>query len=157
MIEAKGHTGSILFDGNFITIQRKGVLAKMTVGKGEKRIPIKSVSAVQWKPAGIMVNGYIEFSLSGGNESRSKFGSATNNAVQNENAVLFTRKQMPSFEGFKAEVEQAIIEQHGLSKQTGVMNQSVASLIKELEELRQNGLLTEEEYGDKKTELLRRM
>lgn len=157
MSEAKGHTGSVSFDGSFITIHRKGALAKMTVGKGEKRIPITSVSAVQWKPAGMMVNGYIEFSLGGGNESRSKFGSATNSAVQNENAVVFTRKQMPGFESFKARIEEAIVAQHGLSHNTKPTDQSVASLIKELEELRKNGLITNDEYADKKAELLRRM
>ena len=37
----------------------------------EKRIPIRSIQAVQWKPPGALVNGYIEFTVPGGNETRS--------------------------------------------------------------------------------------
>ena len=38
----------------------------MTIGKGEKRIPISSIKAVQWKPAGPLVNGFIQFTVPGG-------------------------------------------------------------------------------------------
>jgi hypothetical protein len=68
VIEVKGHTGTIRFDGRMITIVRKGVLARTTVGKGEKQIPLAHVTAVQFKPAGLMVNGYIAFTVGGGVE-----------------------------------------------------------------------------------------
>jgi hypothetical protein len=47
MIEAKRHNGSVVFDGRFVAIVRKGALARMTIGKGEKRIPISSITAVK--------------------------------------------------------------------------------------------------------------
>jgi hypothetical protein len=60
------------FDGNFVTITRKGALSRMTVGKGEKRIRISSITAVQWKEPGGLVNGFFQFTVMGGNESRSR-------------------------------------------------------------------------------------
>jgi hypothetical protein len=63
MISAKGHNGTVHFDGRFVTIERTGFLARASVGKGTKRIPITSIQAIQWKPPGMLVNGYIEFTL----------------------------------------------------------------------------------------------
>ncbi|WP_405606441.1 hypothetical protein [Streptomyces sp. NBC_00076] len=40
MIEAKGQGGQVSFDGEYVTITRKGPLARTGVGKGEKRIHI---------------------------------------------------------------------------------------------------------------------
>jgi hypothetical protein len=107
MITAKGHTGVVDFDGRTITIRRTGMLARAAVGKGEKRFPLTSVTAVQWKPASRLINGYIEFSLPGGVETRSKPGKATSDAGRNENAVVFTRGQMPAFEELRTAIEAA--------------------------------------------------
>lgn len=106
--EAQGHNGTVVFDGQFVSLQRKGFLARIPVGKGEKRIPLRSINAVQIKPAGPMMNGFIEFSLGGGDERRSQFGRQTVDAVNNENAVMFTRKQQSAFEQLRTVVEQAI-------------------------------------------------
>ncbi len=72
-IEAKGVNGTVIFDGQAIAIRRKGMMARATVGKGDKMIPVASVTAVQFKPAG-MVRGFIQFTVPGGNENRSRFG-----------------------------------------------------------------------------------
>ena len=53
-IEVKGNTGTVRFDGQTITIFRKGLLARAGVGKGEKHIPLAHVTAVQFKPAGAL-------------------------------------------------------------------------------------------------------
>jgi len=109
-ITAKGHNGTVHFDGKFVTIERTGGLARLSVGKGEKRIPVKSITAVQWKPPGVLTNGYIEFTVTGGNEARSRAGVATAQAVANENAVLVTRKQADDFLALRRAVEDAIAE-----------------------------------------------
>jgi tetratricopeptide (TPR) repeat protein len=57
-VHAKGHNGQVHFDGVYVTITRKGFLARTSVGKGEKRIPLTAISAVQWKPPGALVNGF---------------------------------------------------------------------------------------------------
>lgn len=107
-MEARGHTGTVGFDGSMLTISRSGALGRLSVGKGEKRIPVRSITAVQWKPAGPLVNGYIQFSMGGGNEVRAQFGRQTKGAARDENSVVFTRKQQADFEPLRAAVEQAI-------------------------------------------------
>jgi len=112
MIEAKGRNGSVSFDGGFICIRRSGLLARMTVGRGEKKIPVAAVTSLQWKSPDLWYAGYIEFSIAGGNEVRSQFGHATRDAAGNENAVLFDKGQMPAFEAIRTEIEHAIATYH---------------------------------------------
>ena len=155
-MEVKGHNGTVTFDGNFVTIVRKGGLARITVGKGDKRIPLHSVTSVQIKPAGAMVNGYIEFTMSGGDESNSKFGSATIDAVKNENAVIFTKKQMPEFLALREAVEQAMVQRHAPAAPVAAAP-NVAEQIGQLAALRDQGILDEAEFQAKKRQLLERM
>ncbi len=111
-MEVKGYLGGVIkFDGRMVVIQRKG-LSRLTIGKGEKRIPVRSISSVQLKPAGFAVNGYIQFSLAGGNEVRSQFGRATMDATADENSVVFTKKQQPEFEALRDAIEDAILTQN---------------------------------------------
>lgn len=112
MITAKGQNGTVHFDGQFVTIERTGFFGRVTSGKGDKRIPVKNIQAVQWKPPGILVNGFIEFTLPGGNEAVSRAGSASMGAAKNENAVIITRKQAAEFEALRAAVEAAMVGQH---------------------------------------------
>jgi hypothetical protein len=151
-ILVEGHTGQVSFDGFFVTIHRKGFRARAVVGKGEKRIPLPSIAAVQWKPAGGMVNGFIQFTVPGGNERRSSFGSQTTDAAKDENSVVFTKKQMPDFEKLRAAVEQAMS-----SAATGAPSapqQDSASDIGKLATLHAAGALTDAEFTAAKAKLL---
>lgn len=107
-VRAEGYGGQVDFDGTFVTISRRGFLARATTGKGEKRIPIGAITAVQWKPAGPLVNGFIQFTMAGATEVRSRAGRQTHRAGHDENSVLFTRKQMPAFDALRTEIEAAI-------------------------------------------------
>jgi hypothetical protein len=109
-IEARGQSGTVIFDGMVVTIDRNNLIARATVGKGIKQIAIGSVSAVQWKPAGWLVNGYLELTLSGGQEVRSRAGRSTRDAGRSENAVTFTRGQMPAFERLRGVLQGAMNE-----------------------------------------------
>jgi hypothetical protein len=108
IIHATGYNGQVEFDGAFVTINRKGALARMSVGKGTKRIPVTSISAIQLKPAGKAINGFIQFTLAGGNERRSRFGSQTTTAGKDENSVVFTKRHQDEFETLQAAIEAVI-------------------------------------------------
>lgn len=84
-------------------------MARATSGKGEKRIPLKSIQAVEFKPASKLVRGFIQFSL-GGSDASSSVGSRTKDAAQDENSVVFKAKQQDEFEALRSAVEQAIAE-----------------------------------------------
>jgi hypothetical protein len=152
MLEAKGHNGQVQFDGDHVTITRKGLLGRMSVGKGDKRWHISQISSIQWKPAGPLVNGFIQLSASGGNEQRSRFGSQTTSAVQDENSVIFTKKQMPDFEKLRAALDTAIAAQH--ARPAAAPAGSAADEITKLAGLRDQGLIRDDEYETQKKRLL---
>jgi hypothetical protein len=78
MIDISGQGGQIQFDGQYVTITRKGFLARASHGKGEKRLHVSQIAAIQWK-----------LTVPGGIEQRSKFGSQTLDATKDENSVVF--------------------------------------------------------------------
>ena len=154
MIEVKGHNGQIQFDGQTVTITRKGILGRLSVGKGEKRFHISQISSVQWKPAGPFVNGFIAFSAAGGNERRSRFGSQTSSAVNDENSVLFTTRQKAAFEELRAAIEAAIAEHHGRGPAAQAPAASTADELAKLATLRDQGVISDDEFQRQKQRLL---
>ena len=46
-LAVKGVNGQVSFDGDFVTIKREGFAARATIGKGDKRLPVSSITAVQ--------------------------------------------------------------------------------------------------------------
>jgi hypothetical protein len=154
LIHAKGHNGQVHFDGQYVTITRRGFLARVTVGKGEKRIHISQISSVQWKPAGPFVNGFIQFSAAGGNERRSRFGSQTTSAVDDENSVIFMRgKQQTEFEQLRTAVEAAIAAQH-TPPSAAAGTPSVADELAKLAQLHEQGIISTAELDQQKRRLL---
>ncbi|HEY2088586.1 MAG TPA: DUF4429 domain-containing protein [Mycobacterium sp.] len=154
VIEAKGHGGQIEFDGQFVTITRKGFLARSTSGKGEKRIPLYSIAAVQWKPAGPVMNGFIQFTVPGGNEARARFGRQTSSAVQDENSVVFTRQQMPAFEKIRAAIDGAIAASHAPAAAAAAPAPDLGTQIANLSQMHQTGVLSDEEFAAAKSRLI---
>ncbi len=104
-LHAKGVTGTVQVDDHFVTIKRKGAVAKMNYGwtRGEKRIPIDAIGAVQYKKAGIS-RGYIQFTLAGGNESTGGVMAAS----QDENSVTFASGHESEFMAIRDHIEQRI-------------------------------------------------
>lgn len=152
-MKVKGHNGSIEFDGQFVTITREGFLARMAHGKGEKRIAVRSISAVQLKPPNALVNGFIQFTLSGGSEKNAMKGNRTMAAGQDENSVLITKQQLPEFEALRAEIEQAMVS----GGQPAAAVPDLADQLAKLAQLRDQGILSEAEFEAKKADILGRM
>lgn len=153
MITATGNNGTVDFDGRTVSIRRESLLARMTIGKGEKRIPLTSIAAIQLKPAGAVMSGYIEFTVMGGVEMRSQMGSATRDASHNENAVVFARKQMPEFERLRDAIEAA----RYAATPPAVPQQSAGGLADQLQrlaELARQGVLSVEEFESAKRRLI---
>lgn len=148
MIEAAGQGGQMRFDGQYVTITREGFLARATHGRGDKKIPLTAISAVQWKPAGL-TNGFIQLSIGGADRQAAK-GGRTMNAAKDENSVVFTKKQQPQFEALRAALEQAIASQHAPAAPAP----SVADELAKLAELHQQGVLSDQEFAAQKARLL---
>ncbi|MFD5117148.1 DUF4429 domain-containing protein [Streptomyces sp. NPDC058391] len=154
MSEALGVGGHVAFDGQYVTITRKGFLARATVGKGEKRLHVSQIGAIQWKPAGPIMNGFIQFTLPGGNERLSHFGSQTSSAGKDENSVVFDKKRQPEFEALRSDVEAAIVQHHAPKPSGAPAAESLADELTKLAALRDRGVLSPQEFEQQKARLL---
>jgi Domain of unknown function (DUF4429)/Short C-terminal domain len=151
-MEVKGVNGTVTFDGQTVTITRKGFMARATVGKGTKSIPVHSITAIQWKPAGPITNGFIQFTVGGGVERRSAFGRQTRDAAQDENSVVFRTSHKAEFEELRDAVQAAINSRHAGAHAPQVS--SVADELAKLVELRNAGVLSPDEFEAQKARLL---
>lgn len=160
----KGHNGIIKFYKDKIIIERKGVISFLTQGlKGNKTIYLSDISSIQFKNAGVFTNGYIQFSFYGGKENKGGLLDAT----KDENTVMFTSAQEKDFAILKhrinlvlSNLKKAKMKSNEMSqnnKETEKINRNETSYLFELEklgELRDRGILTEEEFNQKKKQLL---
>lgn len=151
MYRAVGQTGTITFDGQFVTISREGIRAKAMFGKGDKRIPLRSITAVQFKPAGALTQGFIQLTISGGSDKTAMRGGRTQQAFTDENSVVFLKKSQADFEAVRDAIDEAI------AAPAGQAAPSLADQLQQLASLRDQGILTEEEFAAKKADLLERM
>lgn len=76
-------------------------------------------------------------------------------AATDENVAIFRKSQQTAFDAVREHVEHFIGSRLSASAQATAP--SVAKQIKQLAELRDTGVLTEEEFAAKKAELLARM
>jgi len=149
----KGYNGQVEVSDTGVTITRKGLLGLLTHGfKGEKRFPFTSISAVQFKNAGMFVNGYIQFSILGGVEARG----GVLDASSDENTVMFWQgAQDEAFARLREIVEHKIADTRRPATTT-LAQTSIADELGKLADLVQRGLLTDAEFAAQKRALLRR-
>jgi hypothetical protein len=151
VLEAKGVNGQLSFDGSTVVIRREGFFGRATHGRSDKALSVKSIGAVQFKPANALVNGHIQFSVSGESSKHSVGFGKSQDAAKDENAVIFTKKQAPDFEAIRDAVREA--QAHG-----GIAPApDAADQLAKLAALRDQGILTDEEFTAKKAQLLERM
>lgn len=145
IVTAKGVGGILEVRTGRIVIRRRGLLAAMTHGaKGDKEIRISRIAGIQFKKPGL-TNGYIQFSFSGGDESKGGVFSAS----QDENTVMFKAAQERDFLRAKEEIERQMDAPHGASGPTNPVDQ-----LERLARLRESGALTDEEFTAQKAKIL---
>lgn len=155
MLSAKGTNGTIHFDGQTVTIERTGFSARVLVGGGEKRIPVASITAVQWRKASL-ATGFIQFTLAGGIERRSKPGRTGADAKHDENTVTFHARQMPAFEPIRQAIDEAIAARHAPQQPAPApaFGGSVADELGKLAALRQQGIISDADFEQAKARLI---
>ena len=100
---AEGANGQIQLFEDRIQIQRKGILSSLGLRAKQTDIPLAQIGSVEFKSAGTLTNGYIQFVYLG---QVPKTGLVE---VRNdENSVLFRQKQQPVFERVKSAVQEQI-------------------------------------------------
>lgn len=142
--EFKGYNGTLVLTKTGVVIKRglKGFLLGGGRLRGDKTIPYSSIVAVQLKKAGLTA-GYLQLTLKGGSEAKAGLLQST----MDENTINFHSKNKV-FEKAKGLIEKRIVEPH----QTGT---SDLDELEKLAELKDKGIITEEEFQKKKEKILR--
>ncbi|MFT9055100.1 MAG: DUF4429 domain-containing protein [Ethanoligenens sp.] len=149
ILTLKGVAGQLELHENKVVIKRKGALAKMTHGfTGDKEIMIRNITGVQLKLGGFALNGFIQFTIPGGNESRKGISSAT----QDENTVMFHKDQNKIAQAIKEKIEE--IQESTSKPQMISQTVSPADEIRKLKGLLDDGIITQNEFDSKKSDLL---
>ena len=151
-LQAKGTNGTVVFDGTMVSLERTG-MGRVFVGKGTKRIPIDAIAAVQWKKAGL-VAGYMQFTIAGGNEVRSRLGRQSADAMSDENSVAFHSRQQRQMEVVRDAIEHAIAARHSGFTPTPQQNADPADRLARLQHLLAQGLINPDEFEWKRKEIL---
>ncbi|WP_083755959.1 DUF4429 domain-containing protein [Methanosarcina acetivorans] len=152
LMELKGVNGQLELYGDKIIIKRKGIRSKLTQGffKGDKTIYIKQIAGIELKEGGL-INGYIQFTLSGGVESRRGL-LGKDGAVNDENTVMFAKKDNELAKRMKLEIENRMTS---FSQPITVAVQTDgADTIRKYKQLCDDGIITQEEFELKKKEIL---
>lgn len=134
-------------ENGYLRWTRKGLQNFLTQGsKGEKSIPIKSITAVQIKEPRI-TTGYIQFAYSGSSESK---GGAIS-AVKDENSILFAKKELEKAKELKQLIETIQSEVNDSKAEISV---SGADELTKYKQLMDDGVITQEEFEAKKKQIL---
>ena len=144
--EYRGYNGTLVLDKRGVTIKRgaKGFMLGGGMLRGDKTIPYRSITAVQLKMAGLTA-GYIQLSLQGGREAKGGLFQST----KDENSVHFYQGKNKQFQEAKAIIEERIEASLGGAPATSNLDE-----LKKLAELKEAGVITEDEFEKKKKELL---
>ena len=135
----KGSTKSILVSDDAVTISFRALYHGFV---GDKRIPFSSITAIQFKEAGGWLAGYIQFSIQGAIEWRGP-------VVQDENAIQFDKKDNGDFITLRDFIQHRLAVK-GASGTVG----SVADELAKLAALRDQGILTDDEFAAQKSKLI---
>lgn len=145
---------TVIVDGNWLSIDRKGIYNTIQHGlDGIKKIHMKNISSVQFKEGSSVVAGYIQLAIQGSQESKGGFNSAN----YDENTIMFGASYNDLAKKLVNKIESKIDELQSSQSQTIIHQptQTRAQQIKEFKELLDEGIITEEEFDKKKSELLK--
>lgn len=138
-----------VFDDH-VAISPKGIMGFLNKGlKGTKEIPFSSVIAVQFKEAGSVFSGYLQFTIPGGNESRGGIMAAT----KDENTFMFAHtKNNALAKEIKGYIDVAI--RNARSPKSTMNSASLSGELQKLAELNKSGLLSDDEFQAAKRKLI---
>lgn len=154
--EYKGYNGTMVLTDDCVIIKREGVKPSKMGGfhRGDKTIPYSSIVAVTHRKAD-RAGGYLKLTLLGGSEEKG----GRLQGLWDENSIFFKRKDDSKFLQAKTLIEERITQS---SITPGREDNTVPPLqqdgyIEELEKLaalRDNGIITEDDFNAKKSKLL---
>jgi len=146
LVAAKGLAGVLEVYEDKVILKRAGLWAlSIRRFKGDKTVPMPSITSIQFKPVGKITSGYIQLGMLGGIESPTGIF----DAAKDENTIMFAKSEQPMFEKAKRLIEARI----GGKKQSSTSSDRYSE-IERLSELKKKGIISDKEFQAKKKQLL---
>ena len=154
IFKMKGHGSRIEVFPDKVELTPCGISGFLNHGlKGTKSIPFHSITAIQFKEAGLLTLGYLQFTISGGKENTGGVLAA----AQDENSFTFTKADDNNNKAkqIKLFLEEQTHKLHKPQQQApAASGGSLADELRKLAELKAQGVLTEPEFQAAKQRLL---
>jgi len=157
--ELKGQNGILIVFEDFLEISRKSFGGFMSQGGsiGSRRYYYKDIASIEYKIPTIMANGYLKILASGTLEENAKVGilSSSLDSMKDQNTVVFRSFSKKN----SSEVDslyKLIMSKLSQSKQVSSPGNNFNKIdeLKKLGELKESGILTEEEFNIEKGKIL---
>jgi len=150
VFEMKGPNSFLQAYETHVAISPRGILGLMGKGlKGTKELPYRSIVAVQFKDAGAVFSGFLQFTIAGGNESKGGLFAAAND----ENTFMFAeKKNNEQARLIKEYIDGRITALH--SHQPMQSGASLSDELAKLASLRDQGVLSDAEFVNAKARLI---
>lgn len=158
--EFKGMNGTLSIYPDHLVISREGFIAFSTQGvKGERTYFYRDISAIEYKRPSFVSNGYFKVNIAGSQSGATHVGliSSSKESMKDENTVLlraFNKKVGDQTD----EIYEYVNKQLAIYKQQAPLQStagvSSADEILKFKKLLDAGIITQEEFDQKKKELL---
>lgn len=139
----------LTIDGDRISIERKHWTSYIT-NMEHPSFLISDIRSLDWKPkATFTEKPNLYFNVIGTDRQKDMIGNRSNDPY----CFYFEKKQIEEM----TEIYEYILNQKSKGSKVGENNNDIPSQIQKLSELKDNGILTEEEFNQKKKDLLDKM
>ncbi|UCZ52917.1 DUF4429 domain-containing protein [Bacillus shivajii] len=152
--EFQGKVATVRLYESKIEIYKRG-LAKSVMGQSDITLPLRSISAVNFKKGSAWEGtGYIRFLVGSSDRNTDGIYSSYLNAASDENTVAFAKNKNEEALEFKNIIEDQIEKVLSSNNGNTINELSNADEIKKFKELLDQGIISDDEYNKKKQELL---
>ena len=149
LMRADGVDANLLLLDDRIRIQRKEEKVFPHQGfRGDRAILFSQIASIRLKKATTLGSGFIQFLLSGRNESGS------HDAARDENTVMFKGTHQAEFDRIKAAIEMKMTTARTIVTRPQPRAASYIEELEQLASLRNRGIITEDEFAAKKRQIL---
>jgi len=158
LMELKGTTGTIIVYTDRVVIKRKGVfaIASQSGFTGDRTYFYQDINSVEFKKPGF-TNGYIKFIVAGTIDRRATSSVLGSRNIEDPNTVILRafKKSTPKLSEELYNLIMEKISEARTPKETVIMNSSSnLDELKKLAELKETGVINEEEFEQQKAKLL---
>lgn len=147
MHEARGTDGTVTFDGEWLTIQRRGFMSLTKGGRGDTRLNVGQISGVDMKQAGLTA-GRFQILAAGAVQRGAGLRASRSDPL----TIMFQRGATPAFTELRDVLEAAIADRSRPSP--GPAPAGVADQLAQLVQLHDTGALSDEEFAAAKARAL---